>query len=133
MVAVWILFAVGIIAVILGLIPVILEVYAYLSAFIVTLGELIEKHIEIRRARIVAKKDYKEVLGDEDFEEYVEEKPEEVAEQEPVAEEVVEEAQVEEPEVASTTYTPEEAVVEEVKAEEPAQTEHAEGIVESVL
>lgn len=56
MVAVWILFAVGLLAIIVGLIPAILEVYAYIYAYIVTLGELLKKKKELRQERIKALK-----------------------------------------------------------------------------
>ena len=52
MVAVWILFVVGIIAVIVGLIPALLETYAFIAAYILTGKELLEKKKQLRRVRI---------------------------------------------------------------------------------
>lgn len=52
MVAVWILFVVGIIAVIVGLIPALLETYAFIAAYILTGKELLEKKKQLRRERI---------------------------------------------------------------------------------
>lgn len=52
MVAVWILFVVGIVAVIVGLIPALLETYAFIAAYILTEKELLEKKKQLRKERI---------------------------------------------------------------------------------
>ena len=52
MIAVWILFVVGIISIIIGLIPAILEAYAFIAAYILTEKELLEKKKQLREEKI---------------------------------------------------------------------------------
>lgn len=52
MIAVWILFVIGIISIIIGLIPAILEAYAFIVAYILTEKELLEKKKQLREEKI---------------------------------------------------------------------------------
>lgn len=103
MVAVWILFVVGIIAIIVGLIPALLETYAFIAAYILTAKELLEKKKQLRRERIknLKVKDNEDIKTPEATE-VVEEQPTEEVKEE-TKEEIIPTTSEEAPSVTEET------------------------------